>query len=78
MMIPVPRPGTFQAMNGLDRARDVPGVVGIAVTIHPGAPVRPLPEEARYLGFLFARGATPSAVERCLRQAWAEVEVVIE
>ena len=29
----------------------------------------PLPEGNRYLGFVFARGATPDEVERTLREA---------
>jgi biotin carboxylase len=77
MMIPVPRPGTFEAIVGIDRARAVAGVVDVAVTIHRGAVVRPLPEEARYLGFLFSRGDSAAAAEQSLRDAFAELEVRI-
>jgi hypothetical protein len=37
--------------------------------------VVPLPEGDRYLGFIFARGATPRAVESSLRRAEALLEV---
>jgi hypothetical protein len=39
--------------------------------------VRALPEADRYLGFLFARGETPEQVERTLRTAHGQLEIVI-
>jgi hypothetical protein len=42
-----------------------------------GRAVRPLPEGDRYLGFLFARAATPELVEGALRRAHAALDVVI-
>jgi hypothetical protein len=41
----------------------------ILLTIPVGQPVVPLPEGSRYLGFIFARGATPDRVEATLRTA---------
>ena len=38
----------------------------------------PLPEGDRYLGFLFARGPTPAAVEESLRTAHARLHFDIE
>ena len=69
MMLPVPNAGTLVAVHGQDDARRVPGIVGLELTIVPGREVRPLPEGDRYLGFLFARGDTPAAVEAALRRA---------
>jgi hypothetical protein len=40
--------------------------------------VQPLPEGDRYLGFLFARGDTPEAVEASLRAAHAALVIDIE
>jgi len=51
--------------------------VGLELSIAPGRPVRPLPEADRYLGFMFARGDSPEAVERALREAHARLDVVI-
>lgn len=78
MMLPVPSAGTFQTINGLENGLATPGVTDIAVTVHRGARVRPLPEESRYLGFIFARGPDPGTVERALREACATLEIIIE
>jgi hypothetical protein len=78
MMLPIPRAGVLRAVNGVERAREVPGVAGLELTIPVGRTVRPLPEGDRYLGFLFARGPTPDDVERALRDAHAALGVVIE
>ena len=78
MMIPVNRAGTFQTMDGLETALATPGVTDIAVTVHRGARVQPLPEESRYLGFIFARGPDPASVESTIRTAFAALDIVIE
>ena len=77
MMIPVPRAGEFRELRGLADARAVPGITDVKVTVHPGARVRPLPEESRYLGFVFARAGDPAEVERAIRAGWSLLEVVI-
>jgi hypothetical protein len=71
MMLPIPEAGTLVAVRGQAAARAVPGVAGLEVTIPRGRPVVPLPEGDRYLGFVFARAATPEAVEAALREAHA-------
>jgi biotin carboxylase len=78
MMLPIPRTGTLVEVRGQGAARDVPGIVGLELTIPPGRPVRALPEGDRYLGFLFARGDAPAEVEAALRAAHARLDVVIE
>ena len=55
----------------------MPGIVEIELTTPIGNRVRPPPEADRYLGFLFANGATPRAVEESLRQAHAELVIDI-
>ena len=77
MMLPIPRAGTLTAVHGRADALAIPGVVGLEFTIPIGAPVVPLPEGDRYLGFLFARAATPAAVEAALRAGAATVGIVI-
>ena len=77
MMLPIASAGRLERVGGQDRARAVAGVVGLELTIGPGRPVRPLPEGDRYLGFLFARGPTPEAVEASLRAGHACLDVVI-
>lgn len=69
MMIPIPRAGILQRIEGVERARAVPGVTDVVVALPVGRRVVPLPEEARYLGFVFGRGDRPEEVERALRAA---------
>ena len=77
MMLPITEAGVLQAVRGCDDALAVPGIAGLELTIHPGRRMRPLPEGDRYLGFLFARAATPDAVEQALRDAHRRLEVVV-
>ena len=78
MMLPIPRAGRLVAVHGQDEARAVPGITALELSIRPGGEVRPLPEGDRYLGFLFARAATPDKVEQALRTAHADLDVVID
>jgi biotin carboxylase len=78
MMLPIPRAGRLRAVYGQAAARRVPGVVDLTITIPRGRPVVPLPEGDRYLGFLFARGPTPAAVEASLRTAHTRLRFDIE
>ena len=77
MMLPIPRAGTLTAVNGRERALAVPGIVGVDITIPIGAPVVPLPEGDRYLGFVFATGDSPGGVEASLRAGAAALDIVI-
>jgi biotin carboxylase len=78
MMLPIPRAGTLREVRGVERARAVPGIGGVEISIAPGRPVEPLPEGDRYLGFLFAKARTPAEVEASLRAAHAQLEVAID
>ncbi len=78
MMLPIPRAGVMVDVRGRKAALDVPGIVGLEITIAPGNWVEPLPEGDRYLGFMFARGETPQAVESALRRAHAKLDVRID
>jgi len=73
MMIPVPGGGILQEVQGLAAARAVPFVEDVVITAHPGERLVPWPEGSRYPGFIFARGPTPDAVERALRDAHRKV-----
>jgi hypothetical protein len=78
MMLPVPSAGRLVRVGGQDAARAVQGIVGLEVTIPPGRDVAPAPDGDRYLGFLFARGVTPSDVEHSLRAAHAVLDIKVE
>jgi biotin carboxylase len=77
-MLPIPHSGLLVAVDGLEAARAVPGVVSVEVTATLGRPIRALPEGDRYLGFAIARGAAPAEVETALRAAVAAVTPRIE
>lgn len=73
MMIPIPRGGIYESVDGVSRAESIAGVEEVIVTAQPGQLLVPLPEGAGYLGFIFARGSSPEAVESSLRQAHREL-----
>ena len=73
MMIPIPKGGIYQSVEGTDRAAAVPGVEDVIITAKPGQHLIPLPEGSSYLGFLFARGDSAAEVETALRQSHAEL-----
>ena len=77
MMIPVPKAGILGEVRGKSAARKVDGVTEVNITIPIGGEVVPLPEGARYLGFIFARAETPEAVEAALREAHHRLAFVI-
>ncbi len=77
MMIPIPRGGVLEEVRGLEAAKAVPGIEDIAITIHLGQKVVPLPEGSRYLGFIFARAETPERVEAALREAHGRLDFSI-
>ncbi|MGH7645211.1 MAG: ATP-grasp domain-containing protein [Gemmatimonadales bacterium] len=78
MMIPIPRAGTLREVRHTADARAVPLVDDVAITIAAGGAVVPLPEGSRYLGFIFARGPSPVAVEAALREAHRRLDTIID
>ena len=78
MMIPIPRAGVYRRAAGLDEARRTPLIEDIRITAKPDQVLVPLPEGASYLGFIFARGDTPSQVEGALRDAHARLQFTVD
>jgi len=68
-MLPVPRKGRFTGVTGLEEARAVPGIERVIITVPVGQRLRPLPDEARYVGFIFARGPNAASVTAALHSA---------
>ena len=77
MMIPIPEAGFYQETQGVDEARAVDGIEDIVITAKESQKLVPLPEGASYLGFIFARGASPEFVESALRRAHEKLRFVI-
>ena len=69
MMIPIPRGGIYDDVDGIEEARSEPGIGDIVITAKQGQKLVPLPEGASYLGFLFTSGDDPAFVEAALRRA---------
>ena len=73
MMIPIPGRGMYKGVQGEQAARAVGGVTDVRITAKVGQVLEPLPEAASYLGFIFAKGATPSDAEGAVRVAHAKL-----
>ncbi|MGH7608936.1 MAG: ATP-grasp domain-containing protein [Candidatus Dormibacteria bacterium] len=78
LMLPSPRSGRLRAVPGRAAAATLPGVSGIELTIPLGGPIVPWPEGDRYLGFVFASGASSADVVATLRRAQQELGIAIE
>ena len=78
MMVPIPAAGTLRAVEGMSDAGAVPLIESVTISIPVGSPVVPLPEGSEYLGFIFARGHDPAAVEAALREAHGRLRFVID
>ena len=78
MMIPIPRDGVFKQVKGLDEARAVAHVEEITITAKLDQRIRPLPEGASYLGFIFARAPRSDQVIGALRDALDRLTIDIE
>ena len=77
LMIPIPQGGILRRIEGITAARAVPGIEEILINIREGYELVPLPEGASYLGFMFARAATPAEAEAALRAAHAQLKIVV-
>lgn len=71
MMMPIPRGGVLQKVDGLEEARAVPGIESVEITAALEHVLVPLPEGSAYLGFIVARGPSAAQVEESLRRSHA-------
>ena len=77
MMIPTPRAGRLESVEGRAEAGAVAGVEETIITVPVGGELLPPPEGERYLGFIFARAETPEDVEAALREAHGRLVIRI-
>lgn len=77
LMIPVPASGILERVAGLEEVREVSGVTELEITARLHDYLAAWPEGSSYLGFLFARGATPAEVEHSLRDGHAKLRFEI-
>jgi biotin carboxylase len=78
MMIPIPRRGRLKRVDGIDEARAVPHVEDVQISAKLDQLLEPLPEAGSYLGFIFARAATPFDADAAIRAAHARLVFTIE
>ncbi len=78
MMIPIPRRGVYRGVVGIEQAVAIAGVDDVRITAKTDELLLPLPEGRSYLGFIFASGTDPGAVEHSLREAHAALTFDIE
>jgi hypothetical protein len=78
MMVPIPREGIYRGVEGVDQAAAVQRVTEVRITAKLDQVLAPLPEGATYLGFIFARAATPSEAEAAVREAHGRLRFRIE
>jgi hypothetical protein len=77
MMIPVPQSGVLEKVEGEEAAEQTQKITELEVTARLHDFLAAWPEGASYLGFLFARAATPAEVEKALRAAHAKLKFTL-
>ena len=77
MMIPVPKTGVLEGAFGEDDARATPGIEDVRITARLHDLIAAWPEGSSYLGFIFARGASPEEAETALRLAHSRLRFEI-
>ena len=77
MMIPVPRSGVLEKVEGEESALATPHITELHITARLHDYIAAWPEGSSYLGFLFARADTPAKVESALRAAHARLNFTL-
>ncbi len=78
LMVPIPEPGRFVELDGIEDVKSIEHITRVDLTAVPGSLLVPPPEGDRYLGFVFARADTPFEVESALRSAMKRLRVRVE
>ncbi len=77
LMIPVPKTGVLEKVEGEDQARATPGIEDVQITARLHDFIAAWPEGSSYLGFLFAHAKSPAEVETALRLAHGQLKFEI-
>jgi biotin carboxylase len=77
MMIPVPRSGILEKVEGIEEAGATPRITSLEITARLHDFIAAWPEGSSYLGFIFARAAKPAEVEYALREAHQKLRFTI-
>ena len=74
MMIPVPKSGILEKVEGEKEARATPSIEDVQITARVQDFIAAWPEGSSYLGFIFARAKLPAEVESALRLAHSQLK----
>jgi biotin carboxylase len=77
MMIPVPRSGVLEGVEGEAAACATEFITDLEITARLHDYIAAWPEGSSYLGFLFARASEPAQVEDALRQAHGKLRFTL-
>jgi biotin carboxylase len=77
MMIPVPKSGVLERVDGEDQARATPGIEDVQITARLKDFIAAWPEGSSYLGFIFAHGNSSEEAESALRLAHSHLKFEI-
>jgi len=77
MMLPIKQGGLLRRVEGLEAARNIPGVDAVEIIISDGHELVPLPEGNQYPGYIFARGKTPDDVIKSLKTAHDRLKIIV-
>ena len=77
LMIPTPKSGILRRVEGVLAAQKIPLIESVVISVREGYELQTLPEGSSYLGFIFARGPNPQAVEAALRHAHCLLNIVV-
>jgi formate-dependent phosphoribosylglycinamide formyltransferase (GAR transformylase) len=77
MMIPVPKSGVLERIEGEHAAQSVPGITALEITARLHDYIAAWPEGSSYLGFLFASAKTPAEAEDAIRRAHGKLHFIL-
>lgn len=76
-MIPTPKAGMIRAIHGLKEARNVRWITDIDISATLNTEVSPIPYDAKYIGFIFAKAPSAKVVVNALETAHKLIELDI-
>jgi biotin carboxylase len=77
MMIPIPKSGILEKVQGEEQARATPAIDDVQITARLHDVLAAWPEGTSYLGFIFAHAKAPAEVEAALRLAHSHLKFEI-
>ncbi len=77
MMMPILKTGVLKEVKNIESAKHIPGIEDIVITVAPEQEIESMPQGSKYLGFIFARGESAQFVEKSIRKAYNQLDVIV-